>query len=213
VNARTRVKHLVRGRRISSPLVCPLAVGQAAEIDALPVEDFLADATKLSKGVQALHAALGTDVIVTADGEVVGDAAVEATRRLAATVDDVAIGAALPEPDLTVARPLLEAGAHLLLLVAGQPLADGEAWRAAATTIANLARFHQAVPVAVFADEAEAKWAPRGAVVCLPEPAEGQGLAFAPDLSGWRVPSGVPVVTTLGPVQGSFADVCAAVRS
>jgi hypothetical protein len=207
MSVRKRVKLLARGRPISPPLVCPLVVAQAAEIEALPVEEFLADPTMLTKGLRTLAAALGTDVIVTADGAVVGEAAVEATRRLAATVDDAAIAVALPRPDLPLARAFLDAGAHLLLLVVDAPLADGREWREAATTVVNVARFHQAVPVVVFADAADAEWAPRGTVVCVPEPGPGQGLALPPDLSGWRIPDGVPIVTTLGPVQGAFADV------
>jgi hypothetical protein len=209
MSARKRVKLLTRGRAISPPLICPLVVAQAAEIEALPVEGFLSDPAKLCKGLQTLTGALGTDVIVTADGAAVGEAAVEATRRLAATVD-AAIAAALPEPDLPLARAFLEAGAHLLLLVETAPLADGQAWGEAVVPIVNVARFHQAVPVVVLADAADAQWVPRGAMVCVPEPGPGQGLALPPDLTGWRVPDGVPVVTTLGPVQGGFAEVRAA---
>ena len=208
-------------------LVCPLVVAQAAEIDALPVARFLADPTKLCNGLRMLSEALRTDVIVTADGrpELLTDgvqaaAAVEATRRLAASVADVALAAALPGPGrggdpLPLARAFLEAGANLLLLVEEQPLpaGSGATWRAAANTVANVARFHQAVPVVVLAGgAADAAAGPRGAVVCVPDPAAGQGLALAADPAAWRAPAeGAPVVTTLGPVAGGFAAVKEAV--
>jgi len=212
---------------VAPALVCPLVVAQAAEIDARPVPQFLTDPTKLCNGLRMLSEALGTDVIVTADGrpELLTDgvqaaAAVEATRRLAASVADVALAAALPGPGrggdpLPLARAFLEAGANLLLLVEERPLpaGSGAAWRAAATTVANVARFHQAVPVVVLAGgAADAAAGPRGAVVCVPDPAAGQGLALAADPAAWTVPAeGAPVVTTLGPVAGGFAAVKEAV--
>jgi len=227
VTARTRAKLLLRGRPVAPALVCPLVVAQAAEIDALPVARFLADPTKLCNGLRMLSEALGTDVIVTADGrpELLTDgvqaaAAVEATRRLAASVADVALAAALPGPGrgddpLPLARAFLEAGANLLLLVEERPLpaGSGAAWQAAATTVANVARFHQAVPVVVLAGgAADAAAGPRGAMVCVPDPAGGQGLALAADPAAWTAPAeGAPVVTTLGPVAGRFAAVKEAV--
>lgn len=227
MTARQRAKLLLRGRPVAPPLLCPLAVAQAAEIDARPLPQFLTDPTKLCNGLRTLYEALGTDVIVTADGrpELVTDrdqaaAAVEATRRLSATAVDAALAAALPGPgrggDLVpLARAFLEAGANLLLLVEEQPLpaGSGVTWWAAATTVANVARFHQAVPVAVLAGgAADAAAGPRGAVVCVPDPAAGQGLALAADPAAWTASAeGAPVVTTLGPVAGGFAAVKEAV--
>ncbi|HMG30610.1 MAG TPA: hypothetical protein VK585_10880, partial [Jiangellaceae bacterium] len=102
MTARKRAKLLLRGRPVAPPLLCPLAVAQAAEIDARPVPQFLTDPTKLCNGLRTLSEALGTDVIVTADGrpELLTDrdqvaAAVEATRRLSATAA-AALAAALP---------------------------------------------------------------------------------------------------------------------
>jgi hypothetical protein len=212
---------------VAPALLCPLVVAQAAEIDARPVPQFLTDPTKLCNGLRMLSEALGTDVIVTADGrpELLTDgvqaaAAVEATRRLAALVADVALAAALPGPGrggdpLPLARAFLEAGANLLLLVEERPLpaGSGATWQAAATTVANVARFHQAVPVVVLAGgAADAAAGPRGAVVCVPDPVAGQGLALAADPAAWTAPAeGAPVVTTLGPVAGGFAAVKEAV--
>jgi hypothetical protein len=227
VTARKRAKLLLRGRPVDAPLLCPLAVTQAAEIDARPVPQFLADPTRLCTGLRALSEVLATGVIVTADGrrELLTDdaqaaAAVEATRRLSVTAGDDAIAAALPGPSrgddlLPLARAFLEAGANLLLLVEEQPLpaGSGPSWRAAATTVANVARFHQALPVVVLSGGAEdAAAGPPGAVVCVPDPVAGQGLALAADPAGWRPRAGdMPVVTTLGPAGGGFAAVREAV--
>jgi len=226
VTARKRAKLLLRGRPVAPPLLCPLVVAQAAAIDALPIPQFLTDPTKLCNGLRTLSEALAMDVIVTADGrpELITDgvqaaAAVEATRRLAATAD-AALAAALPGPGrggdpLPLARAFLQAGTNLLLLVEERPLpaGSGAAWQVAANTVANVARFHQALPVVVLAGgAADAAAGPRGAVVCVPDPAAGQGLALAADPAAWTAPAeGAPVVTTLGPVAGGFAAVKEAV--
>jgi hypothetical protein len=241
--------------------VCPLVLAQAAEIEALPVEQFLTDATKLANGLRALHTAFGTDVIVTASADdlaaaAAGDlaaaagagspaahprvaAAVEATRRLAVTADDAALAVALCGPAglaaqlghspadhaaletcgvvlLALAKAFLEAGANLLLLVEAEPLpaASAGGWRSAVTPLVNVARFHQAAAAVVLADSAGAAIAPRGAVVCLPPPqaGPGQGIALSPDPAAWPAPpGGVPLVTSLGPVHGGFAECRAAV--
>jgi acetophenone carboxylase len=49
-----------------SPLFMPLLHGVAAEIDALPVVDFVNDATKLRKGLSELRKVLGTCAIICA---------------------------------------------------------------------------------------------------------------------------------------------------
>jgi hypothetical protein len=243
--------------------VCPLVLAQAAEIEALPVEQFLTDATKLANGLRALHTAFGTDVIVTASADdlaaaAAGDlaaaaegagspaahprvaAAVEATRRLAVTADDAALAVALCGPAglaaqfghspadhaaletcgvvlLVLAKAFLEAGANLLLLVEAEPLpaASADGWRSAVTPLVNVARFHQAAAAVVLADSAGAAIAPRGALVCLPPPqaGPGQGIALSPDPADWPAPpDGVPLVTSLGPVHGGFAECRAAVE-
>jgi hypothetical protein len=166
-------------------------------------------------------------------------AAVEATRRLAVTADDAALAVALCGPArlaaqlgrsptdqatletcgavlLTLAKAFLEAGANLLLLVEAEPLpaAYADGWRSAATPVVNVARFHQAAAALVLADSADAAIAPRGAVVCLPPPeaGPGQGIALSPDPAAWLAPpADVPLVTSLGPVRGGFAECRAAV--
>jgi hypothetical protein len=160
-------------------------------------------------------------------------AAVEATRRLAATAEDAALAAALCGPAqlaaqlgrspadpaaleecgtvlLALAKAFLDAGAHLLLVVETEPLppaADG--WRSVVSPLVNVARFRQAAGAVVLADSADAALAPRGAVVCLPLSAAGpgQGIALDPDPAAWPAPSnGAPLITSLGPVRGGFAE-------
>ena len=168
-------------------------------------------------------------------------AAVEATRRLAATTEDTVLAAALcgpaqlaaqlgrpPDPAaledcgavlLALAKAFLEAGAHLLLVVEAEPVprAAADGWRSAVTPLVNVARFRQAAAAVVLADPADAVLAPRGAVVCLPPAASGpgQGIALDVDPAAWPAstlrPAGAPLVTTLGPVRGGFAECRAAV--
>jgi hypothetical protein len=120
---------------------------------------------------------------------------------------------------LALAKAFLEAGAHLLLIVEAGPVPPAAAggWRSAVTPLVNVARFRQAAAAVVLADPADAALAPRGAVVCLPPAAAGpgQGIALEADPAAWPAstlrPAGAPLVTTLGPVQGGFAECRAAV--
>jgi hypothetical protein len=258
-SARSRARQLARhgtldrAKGTMPALVCPLVLSQAAEIEALPPGQFLTDPTKLANGLRALHGAFGTDVIVTAAADDLAAcslatghprvaAAVEATRRLAATAEDAALAAALcgpaqlaaqlgrPPADsavleecgavlLALAKAFLAAGAHLLLVVEAGPVppAAASSWRSAVTPLVNVARFRQAPAAVVLADPADAALAPRGAVVCLPPAAAGpgQGIALEADPAAWPAstlrPAGVPLITTLGPVRGGFAECRAAV--
>jgi hypothetical protein len=253
-SARSRARLLARRGHVTPPLVCPLVLAQAAEIEALPAGQFLADPTKLANGLRALQGAFGTDVIVTAAADdlaaaaagaasVTGQprvvAAVEATRRLAATAEDAALAAALRGPAdlaaqlgrsaadpaaleesgtvlLALAQAFLEVGAHLLLVVETGPVpaAAADSWRSAVSPLINVARFRQAAAAVVLADPADAGLAPRGALVCLPPSAAGpgQGIALGTDPAAWPAPSaGAPLLTTLGPVRGGFAECRAAV--
>ena len=120
---------------------------------------------------------------------------------------------------LALAKAFLEAGAHLLLVVEAEPVPRAAAggWRSAVTPLVNVARFRQAAAAVVLADPADAALAPRGAVVCLPPAASGpgQGIALDVDPAAWPAstlrPAGAPLVTTLGPVRGGFAECRAAV--
>jgi hypothetical protein len=271
--ARLRAKLLARGRPVSPPLLAPLVVAAAAEIEALAVADVVTDPTRLARALTAMQAAIGVDAIVTtaADGlaaETAGAtadlstypptlaapaggvpgataalrtppsrsvAAIEATRRLVATTDDVVVGAALDgpaavaaqlgddaaDPDvieragrvvLDVAGAFLEAGAHLLVVVESAPLASAarEAWRSAVNPIGNVARFRQAAPVVVVADPDDADIVPGATAVCLPGGKRGgRGVALPSAAAAWAGAdvAGVPIVTTLGAVADGFAAV------
>jgi hypothetical protein len=161
-------------------------------------------------------------------------AAVEATRRLAATAQDAALAAALCGPAqlaaqlgrspadpaaleecgtvlLALAKAFLEAGVHLLLVVEAEPLAPAVAdgWRSAVSPLVNVARFRQAAVAVVMAGPGDATFAPRGAVVCLPPAAAGpgQGIALDPDPAAWPAPpAAAPLITSLGPIRGGFAE-------
>ena len=138
---------LARSGRAQPGVFAPLVLAQAAEIEALDLADFLANPTKLAKGLTALHQALRTDAVVTtapagtlgSDDEGAADrleAAVEATARLAATLpDEPVLVAALTGPAtlaghsgtadleavgasvLEVLKRFLEAGTNLVVLV------------------------------------------------------------------------------------------------
>ena len=66
---RARVRLLARSGRAQPGIFAPLVLAQAAEIEALPVREFLENPTKLSKGLAALHQALATDAVVTAGAD------------------------------------------------------------------------------------------------------------------------------------------------
>lgn len=225
MTARKRAALLSRGRPVSQPLLCPLVVAQAAEIGAVPVDDFRRDPTKLANGLQALCEAMELQVISTWDGtpsilddQGLAEAAVEATRRLVVTVPEAAIAVALPGPSvgddlLPLIRSFLDAGAHLVLLIEDNEITDPERWRSAVTTITNVARFHQAVPVAVLATGSDSQWVPSGTIVAVPDPGPSQGLALPRDPGSWQLPDDPgPIITTLGSARGSFSEVMQAVR-
>lgn len=255
--ARARARLLARrgpaalaGQR---PLLCPLALVQAAEVDAVAVAELQRDPTRLAGGLRRLREALGAEMVVTAvpDGLVAGaaagassarlEAAVEATARLEGSEANAVVVAAFEGPARlaaqlgagagatglgerleaagellrTVAARFLEAGAHLVVLVEDQPLAPGnhDAWRAAVTPLANVARFRQApLAIALAGGDADARALPAGAVACLPiGAAGGSGVALPADPAAW--PAACPpgtVVTTLGAVTADFASTRAA---
>lgn len=66
---RARARLLARSGRAQPGLFAPLVLAQAAEIEALPLDGFLTDPTKLAKGLTALHQALGTDAITVAGAD------------------------------------------------------------------------------------------------------------------------------------------------
>src|SRR5436853_6277322 len=66
---RARARLLARSGRAEPGLFAPLVLAQAAEIEALSLDAFLTDPTKLAKGLTALHQALGTDAITVAGAD------------------------------------------------------------------------------------------------------------------------------------------------
>src|ERR687891_2471682 len=66
---RARVRLLARSGRAQPGILAPLVLAQGAEIEALTLEEFLGNATKLAKGLTALHQALRTDAVVTAGAD------------------------------------------------------------------------------------------------------------------------------------------------
>jgi hypothetical protein len=215
---RARARLLLRSGRAQPGLIAPLVVTQAAEIEALPLDEFLTNPTKLAKGLTSLHQALGTDAITVSGSDVSIEhtgAAVEATSRLVATAPgEPLLVAALLGPAtvagrrecdleqagehvLDVVKRFLEAGSHLIVLL--EDAEPPEDWRSAVTPVFNVARFHQAVSVAVMGGAASS-----ANVTVLPrEPKE------------WTAPQdGTALTITAGVVPGhhSFAEVHEACR-
>jgi uroporphyrinogen-III decarboxylase len=273
----------------------------AAQVEALDLHGFLTNATKLAKGLEALHQILEVDGITCfcnagAELEALGAeldwssyppsprrapfppqdfdtdaiaqrvrqlprvaAATEATRRLAAVcrgepvlsvaiagpaatarafADDVATAIAgvtlLERAGRTVfefARQFLAAGANLIVLLENDIShldSDGvETWRAAVAPIANLSRFHKAVPVMLFNSRvAAADKIPNSFILCQPPSihsaqvgARAKGLALSPMPADWQFPSeAFSILTTAADIcpetdLGLLRTACANIRS
>jgi hypothetical protein len=156
---RQRVRALVRRQGDGRGIAVPLAHRLAARIQERDWEDFTCDPTQLANGLRDLADAVapdglavclpdvllegGTDVLASEQGA----AAVEATRRLRASFGDrVALLACLPGPEavhggadgvLAAAKGFLAAGADGIVVLG--------AVGGSLSTLANVARFHQAV--------------------------------------------------------------------
>ena len=216
------------------PLFAPQARAIAAQIEAVSPPEFVADPTRLAKGLAELSRAAGLSALVTAtasgmEAEALGarvdegewparvtapadpnclsteefsaiwprsarlDAALEATRRLAATEgEDKVILAALTGPAAflgellggerahdaemfdfagralsALARAFAEAGASAIMLVETGPI--GEGWRSAVGPIANVSKFHR-MPLFVIAPNAgDTAPSPHGVPCCALE--------------------------------------------
>ena len=147
---RVRARAIAAGRGGRHTLAVPLAMRLAARIGERPWDDFLGDPTQLANGLNDLVEAVrpcGVPVtmptVLAEDGS--GgrvEAALEATRRLRATVgDDAVLVAVLPaaHPDLIqLVGDFLRAGIDGVVLA-------GDAPTGAARTVANMARFHRAM--------------------------------------------------------------------
>jgi hypothetical protein len=157
--SRARVRALAQRRGDGRGIAVPLAHRLAARIQERDWEDFTRDPTQLANGLRDLTDAVGPDglpvclpdVLLEGGADVLaseqGAAAVEATRRLRASLGDrVALVACLPGPGevdggtggvLAAAKEFLAAGADAIVVL-------GSAAGSLAT-LANVARFHQAL--------------------------------------------------------------------
>ena len=156
---RQRVRALALRRGDGRGIAVPLAHRLAARIQERDWEDFTCDPTQLANGLRDLADAVGPDGLAVALPDVLleggpalltsqqGWAALEATRRLRMSMGDrLGLLACLPGPGavvggadgvLAAAKEFLAAGADgvIVLGAAGGSL----------STLANVARFHQAV--------------------------------------------------------------------
>jgi hypothetical protein len=157
--SRSRVRALAQRRGDGRGIAVPLAHRLAARIQERDWEDFTCDPTQLANGLRDLADAVAPDGIAVTLPDVLleggsdllsgdqGQAAVEATRRLRASMGDrLALLACLPGPAevagaadgvLAVAKEFLAAGADGVVVL-GSP-------GGSLSTLANVARFHQAV--------------------------------------------------------------------
>lgn len=81
ITPRARVRALLgqTGRHHKTPLFVPVVHALAAKVEAVGLFEFLTNPTKLAKGLQALHQALGTDAITCACGATIEIEALGAT--------------------------------------------------------------------------------------------------------------------------------------
>lgn len=146
---RARAQAIAGRRGGQHTLAVPIALRLAAKIAERPWEAFLTDPTQLANGLGDLLQAVRPDGVAVTLPEVLADdgggarlqAALEATRRLRATVRDEAVVIAVlgPEPAVVdTVRAFLDAGVDGVVL-AGEVPADQ------ARTIGNVARFHRAM--------------------------------------------------------------------
>ncbi|WP_433755680.1 hypothetical protein [Nocardia sp. CA-135398] len=160
---RMRLKALSQGRGDGQGFAVPLAAQFAARINERDWEDFAFDPTQLANGMRDLVDALRPDGIpVTLPEFLTGGpldlassehlrVAVEATDRLRASLGDrVALVACLPDAEaflggaatlIDVAKAFLAAGADAIVVL--DPV--GASTSVPLTSLANIARFHQAL--------------------------------------------------------------------
>ena len=156
---RQRVRALAQRRGDARGIPVPLAHRLAARIQERDWEDFTCDPTQLANGLRDLADAVAPDGVAVSVPEVLLEggrdvaaadqtaAALEATRRLRTSFGDrLALLAVLPGPAdvdggaagvLACAKEFLAAGADGVVVL-GQP-------GGSLSTLANVARFHQAV--------------------------------------------------------------------
>jgi hypothetical protein len=185
---RQRMRALAQRRGDGRGIAVPLAHRLAARIQERDWEDFTCDPTQLANGLRDLADAVAPDGLAVTLPDVLleggaallaseqGRAALEATRRLRTSMGDrLALLACLPGPGA------VEGGAQGVLAAAQEFLAagaDGVVVLGAAggslSTLANVARFHQAVALG---DDA-AHGLPVVDRRSLAEPAPGVGVVL-----------------------------------
>lgn len=157
--SRTRVRALAQRRGDGRGIAVPLAHRLAARIQERDWKEFTRDPTQLANGLRDLADAVAPDGLAVCLPDVLleggadllgseqGTAAVEATRRLRASMGDrIALAACLPGPAeitggadglLAAAKEFLAAGADAIVVLGGPS--------GSLSTLANVARFHQAL--------------------------------------------------------------------
>jgi len=172
IQPRQRLKTMSQGRGDGRGFAVPFAARFAARINERDWEDFAFDPTQLANGLRDLVDALSPDGIPVTIPEFLAEgslepssrehlrAAVEATARLRASMGDrVGLLACLPDPSsfsggstalVEVAKAFLAAGADGILVM--EPTADAQS--EPLTSLANIARFHQAVALGTDARQA-----------------------------------------------------------
>lgn len=175
---RARAQAIVTRRAGRHTLAVPLALRLAARIQERPLDGYFEDPTQLANGLSDFHGAVGPDGVVVTDPEVLADevatasatslvsaprtaTALEATRRLKATVGESAVVVAVLPGPMSIAEGRADAGtagevaealgkafldAGIDVIVFAEPDgADVAEHEARLRTIANMARFHRAL--------------------------------------------------------------------
>lgn len=185
--ARARAQAIAGRRGGRHTLAVPLALRLAAKIAERPWEVFTTDPTQLANGLGDLLEAVRPDgvVVTLPDSGVLLDVAVEATRRLRATVRDEAVLIAVLAPGgelVDTVKAFLDAGIDGVVL-------DGDPPPDVARTIGNITRFHRAMAHVLGAGTAGL---PGAEVVPLDAPVATAGLVLTE--SEVRVEGGIPAV-------------------
>lgn len=189
---RQRVQALAQGRQDGRGIAVPLAMQVAARIQERDWEAFTCDPTQLANGLRDLVDACAPDgipltmpevLLEAADpvGGVEAQTALEATRRLRASMGDrVALVACLPGPAalpnggvdvLELGKAFLGAGADAIVVL------EHHGDTSALSTLANVARFHQAAALGCCASHG----LPVVERVPLAEPRPATGMVLTAD--------------------------------
>lgn len=178
LTARARAQAIATRRGGRHTLAVPLALRLAARIQERPLDDFFEDPTQLANGLNELLTAIGSDGVVVTDPEVLAGevanlpaaelssapraaCALEATRRLKATIGESAVVVAVLPGPVSIAESRADAGtagevaealgkafldAGIDVIVFAEPDgADCTEHEARLRTVVNMARFHRSL--------------------------------------------------------------------